>query len=128
MILTPTNGLDSTTQKRKTGAAAAASFQRANEIEVDARRCELLAGALSELRRWPDAEAALRRAVTLAPDNARFRVNWAAVIANMGKLPEALQLLEKSLEMDPENSAAREIYSHIRQRIQHAPDRERTST
>ena len=58
--------------------------------------------ALFHLGRYEEAEAAFRRAIDLAPDNALYRSNLAGALREQGRLQEAERvLLEEALPRDP---------------------------
>jgi tetratricopeptide (TPR) repeat protein/nucleoside phosphorylase len=95
---------------------AVASFQRAIEIEENARRWELLGGALAELGRWSEAEEAFRRGVNREPGHSGLLANLGAAVATLGRFAEASELLEKSLRLDPTNSAAQQNLALLRQK------------
>ena len=93
---------------------AVLSFQRAIEIEENARRWELLGGSLADLGRWPEAEEAFRHAVKLEPNNSGMLANLGAVVATLGKVAEASELLEQSLRLDPNNVSAQSNLLQLR--------------
>jgi Flp pilus assembly protein TadD/nucleoside phosphorylase len=84
-------------------ATAVLSFQRAAELEKEARTYELLGGSLAELERLAEAEKAFREACTLASDNAAMVANLGAVIAQQGALERAIPHLKRAVELDPAN-------------------------
>jgi tetratricopeptide (TPR) repeat protein len=53
------------------------------------------------------AESELRRAVQLAPGNARFLASLGTVLAMAGKLEESTTILERALRIDPSDSTSR---------------------
>ena len=95
---------------------AVASFQRAIDIEEDARRCELLGASLASLDRWPEAEAAFRRGVKLDPNHSGMLANLGAAVATLGRFAEAVDLFEQSLRVDPNNVTAQHSLARLREK------------
>ncbi|MGH9448208.1 MAG: tetratricopeptide repeat protein [Terriglobia bacterium] len=56
---------------------------------------------------FSQAEAELRRAIVLAPDDARFLGDLGAILGTEGKLRDAAPYLEKALKIDPGNLSLR---------------------
>src|SRR5215831_1954376 len=59
------------------------------------------------LGNYTDAEALLRKAVTLNPNDYEVRYNLGYVLAKLGRAQEALPHLQKALQLNPESSEAR---------------------
>ena len=95
-------------------AKAAGCFQRAIEIEENAPRYELLGVALAGASRWPEAEAAFRRGLTLEPSHSGMRADLGATLANLGRFSEGVELLEQVLRDDPENAEAKRMLAQLR--------------
>jgi Tfp pilus assembly protein PilF len=53
----------------------------------------------------------MRKALQLKPDNVVHLINYGVILAESGKIPEARAQWEKVLEIDPENTTARENLS-----------------
>jgi superkiller protein 3 len=51
---------------------------------------------------------AFKRALELAPDDARFHTNYGVALARAGKLHEGRLELERALALDPEQAWARQ--------------------
>lgn len=96
---------------------AVASFQRAIEIEENPRRCELLGASLADLGRWPEAERAFRRGVTLDPNHLGMRQNLGVVIGNLGRFAEAAELFQQLLRDDASNVTAQRILAELREQM-----------
>jgi tetratricopeptide (TPR) repeat protein len=69
-------------------------LQNASAFEVQA------ADALSQ-RRWPDAIAALRQAIALAPDNAFSHLNLGTALFETGDAPGALAEFREAVRLSP---------------------------
>jgi predicted O-linked N-acetylglucosamine transferase (SPINDLY family) len=65
------------------------------------------AAALRERGRLPEAEAAMRRALALAPDAARVHIQLGVTIASLGRIDEAERLFASAVELDPGDAYAR---------------------
>ena len=63
--------------------------------------------ALAKVGNLQPAEAELRQAVALAPDNAEFLRDLATVLAMEKKLDESTSYFQRALKIDPRNSMAR---------------------
>ncbi|HEX4384707.1 MAG TPA: tetratricopeptide repeat protein, partial [Myxococcales bacterium] len=50
---------------------------------------------------WPGAEADLKHAFALAPGNARILLEYGALLATLGRYPEAIAMEEKAVALDP---------------------------
>ena len=61
---------------------------------------------LVHLKRFGEAEDALRTAIAIQPQSAAARVELAAAYQRQGRLVEAAENLEKAVELDPEYEAA----------------------
>ena len=92
-------------------------FQRAAEIESSPHRWELVGGSYAELERWTDAEEAFRRAMVLAPNDSGLRMNVGFCVANLGRLSEAMELLEQTLQTDPTNVQAERVLAELREHL-----------
>ena len=60
------------------------------------------------LGRFGVAEPALRRAASLASDDAQAWANLAALYGTTGRIPEARRAYAKALALDPANADAKE--------------------
>jgi len=58
---------------------------------------------LARVRQSGEAEAALRRALVVRPDNAQARSELGCVLAELGRLDEAKACHLKALDLDPNN-------------------------
>jgi len=70
---------------------------------VDARQYVARATALVQQGDLKSAEAELRRAVDLTPENSEYLAFLGAVLGMEQKLPESTSYLEKALHLDPQN-------------------------
>jgi protein O-mannosyl-transferase len=59
---------------------------------------------LFEQRRYTQAEAAYRQAITLYPQNLKARINLASVLGATGRVSEAKALYQEVLTIDPSNT------------------------
>lgn len=98
-------------------AKAVVSLQRALDIGESAVRYDLLGGSLAGLDRWPEAEAAFRRAVELEPNDSSRLSNLGATVANLGRFVEAVEFLEQSLRLDPNNKNAQDYLARVREHL-----------
>lgn len=64
------------------------------------------AAALAELGRWGDAEASLRKLVTIRPDDNELRFDWAAALLRLRRPFEAADALKKVVASDPNHDRA----------------------
>ncbi|HTB78603.1 MAG TPA: tetratricopeptide repeat protein [Polyangiaceae bacterium] len=72
-----------------------------------------LAEALTHLRRLPEAEAALRRVLELAPGDAESYLALERVLVQENKIADAIAVLERLAQADPKR--ARELYQRMAQ-------------
>ena len=72
-----------------------------------------LAEALTHLRRLPEAEAALRRVLELAPGDAESYLALERVLVQESKIAEAIAVLERLAQAEPKR--ARELYQRMAQ-------------
>lgn len=70
-----------------------------------------LTGCLIDERRWPEAVAAGRRALQLAPDDARDEYNLGVALLASGQ-PDGLSHLRRASQLDPGYAPAREALAH----------------
>ncbi len=56
-----------------------------------------------QLRLYAEAEASYREAIRIYPQNIAARANLASALAARGNIPEAIQLYEEILQLDPSN-------------------------
>jgi tetratricopeptide (TPR) repeat protein len=76
--------------------------QRQTELlPSDLNGWALLGAAFQQQRRWQEAEAAYRRAVTLDPGDARAMLNLANLMAMVGRLEEALHGYRQAVRAEP---------------------------
>jgi len=74
-------------------------LQQALNIQPDSARANwLLSRVLSATEKLEKAEAAAAKAVRLDPENSRYRVTWAQILGQMGRLPEAVKEAQKAVE------------------------------
>ncbi len=73
----------------------------------------MLAEALLHLRKLPDAEAALRHVIELAPGDAEAHLALERVFVQEGKIADAIAVLDQLATIDPKR--AREIYQRMAQ-------------
>lgn len=84
-----------------------ASIDRALALDPDrVRTLTFKAEVLSWLRRWPEAEAAARQALTRHPEIASGHVAMAYVLGDTYRYEEALPHLRRALQLDPEHEWA----------------------
>jgi tetratricopeptide (TPR) repeat protein/HEAT repeat protein len=81
----------------------------ANPPDIEAGRT--LAEVQVHLRKYPDAEATLRRVVQLAPGDADSYLALERVLSQENKLQEAIAVLEKLVAVDPKS--ARQLYQRM---------------
>jgi tetratricopeptide (TPR) repeat protein len=82
-------------------------FRHALAVTTDNGRAHLLlAQALAEEDRYPEAVAHAREAVRLEPGNARAHKNLGFMLYRMGLLDEAIAALEEAVRIDPGYSEA----------------------
>jgi predicted CXXCH cytochrome family protein len=77
-------------------------FEEAVKREPTAYRFTQLGNAEMEARQWTQAEASLRRAIELAPDDATAWGTLGWVLWQQNKAAEARSALEKAVALDPE--------------------------
>ncbi len=90
------------------GEFAEASQQFAEAVRRDPGNAEILCDqgySLAIQRKWPDAEAAYRRALTIQPNHARTHENLALVLARKGETALALEEFARA-GLDPADSHA----------------------
>jgi predicted CXXCH cytochrome family protein len=83
-------------------AKAIPQFEEAARREPTAYRLVQLGNALMENRQFPQAEAALRRAVALSPDEPSGWATLGWVLWQQDKGPEARTDLERAVALDPD--------------------------
>jgi tetratricopeptide (TPR) repeat protein/nucleoside phosphorylase len=98
-------------------AEALPHLQRAADIAASARRLELVGGSHADLSQWSEAEDAFRQAVALKPNDSGLRTNLAFCVANLGRAPEAVTLLEQALQDDPTNARAERALAELRESL-----------
>jgi tetratricopeptide (TPR) repeat protein len=81
----------------------------ANPPDIESGR--LLAEVQIHARKFPDAEATLRKVVTLAPGDADSYLALERVLAQENKFQEAIAVLEKLVAVDPKS--ARQLYQRM---------------
>ena len=84
--------------------AAEASLQQSPE---DPARLHLYGLVLASLRRLEPAEQNLRKAASLEPNQAAFQFDLGYLLHQERRYAEALPLLKRAVELDPENLLAR---------------------
>ncbi|MGE3538274.1 MAG: tetratricopeptide repeat protein [Candidatus Tectimicrobiota bacterium] len=57
-------------------------------------------------RRYEDAAASFARVVAADPEHLKARLNWAATLSTLGKVPEAIVQCQNVLARDPTNAEA----------------------
>ncbi len=81
--------------------------------EVAAGHWALAAVYMSYDWNWQQAEASIRRALSLAPEDSQLCVRAAGLMLNLGRLEEATALVQRALDLDPLNAGA-----HIQRGLQ----------
>ena len=84
-------------------ATARASAKRSLELDPNLAEAHSAQGAiLMEVDfNFPGAEAEFRRALELAPQNASVTVNYANLLAKLGRLDEAVALGQRAIALEP---------------------------
>lgn len=99
--------------------AAADLLQRATEKNPSARTLAALAAAYEQLRDFPNAAAALRKALELAPQNGEIKRGLAQNLLFSDKYDEALELFQQITAEEPRDAQAwmriSQIYRQKRQ-------------
>jgi Flp pilus assembly protein TadD len=90
--------------------------QRSIKIEEDARTYGLLGQSLVGLERWPEAEAALRRGLELAPKDSDMMANLGVVLGTLGRFTEAGEQFEQALRIDPNNATLQSNLALLRKK------------
>ena len=89
-------------------AQALEGYRRALEIRPTLGAAyHALFALLLEDRRLEDAEAVTRRYIAALPGDAQARVNLGAILANLGRLDEAVRAYGEALELQPDSLAIR---------------------
>ncbi|HEV7930010.1 MAG TPA: tetratricopeptide repeat protein [Nitrosospira sp.] len=68
-----------------------------------------LGRAYSKLNKDEDAEKALRQAVKLKPDDTEYQTELGDILIKLAQYPEAVGVLKKAIELDPDNLAALDL-------------------
>ncbi len=79
----------------------------------DTEAGRMLAEALTHLRRLPEAEAALRHILDVAPSDAESYLALERVLVQEGKIADAIAVLERLAQAEPKR--ARELYQRMAQ-------------
>ena len=87
--------------------ALTAAERAVRQDENNAQRLHLYGLVLAALERFAPAEENLRKAIALAPDEASFQYDLGYLLHQEKKYPEALPVLKRAVELDPENLMAR---------------------
>jgi TolB-like protein/Tfp pilus assembly protein PilF len=81
---------------------AESAAQRALTLDANTASAYLAVGLNNATRcRWPEADQAFRRALTLAPGDAEIRNQYAQFLAGVGELEPALRQIERAEQLDP---------------------------
>jgi tetratricopeptide (TPR) repeat protein/TolB-like protein len=95
-------GLASSYEAAGKNADAESAYRRAIEIRKDYWGGYSALGAFyAKTARYDDAAAQFRRVIELAPENVRGYTNLGAIYVLEGKLPQAEEILQKSLSIEP---------------------------
>ena len=95
-------------------AAALPLYERAVAADATYQRAwHNLAGCSINARRWPEAVAAGRRALALAPDSPRDEYNLGLALVASGATAEGVEHLERARSLDPTYAPAREALAHV---------------
>jgi tetratricopeptide (TPR) repeat protein len=95
---------------QKNFAAAQASFQKAAQVDPKSPLGPYSLAVLAEVQKNPqEAERQYRRAIAIAPDDEDAEVALAAFLGNNGRLPEAIQILQKVVKDDPQAQGAKQM-------------------
>ena len=98
---------------REIGGQVAPLTMRFAATPPDIEAGRLLAEVQRKLHRLPDAEASLRRVVSLAPGDEESWLSLERVLVQQQNLPGAIEALAKLVEVDPKR--AREFYQRMAQ-------------
>ena len=98
---------------RELGGQVAPLTMRFAATPPDIEAGRLLAEVQRKLHRLPDAEASLRRVVSLAPGDEESWLSLERVLVQQQNLPGAIEALAKLVEVDPKR--AREFYQRMAQ-------------
>ena len=91
-------------------AAAEGYFERALQVAPDDDTAVTLLSLLYQLDGdYPKAEAVMRRALALSPENVAFLITQAHVLKSLKRQDEALGQLDKALAVEPGNAAAQKL-------------------
>ena len=89
-------------EKRNDLAAAAREFQLATELDpISPEALAGLANVAMKQKKYPEAEAALRKLLASDPQNNNARVQLGRVLAAEGKSADAAEELQQGLKSDP---------------------------
>jgi len=102
-------------QRTGESVAAVGSYRKALDLGIPspAGVYNSLGTALMSLNRLPEAEAALKKAITAAPNLAEAHNNLGACVGQQQRLPEALEHFKEALRLRPGYEDARRNLSHL---------------
>jgi TolB-like protein/Tfp pilus assembly protein PilF len=98
-LILPSYGLDSFDAVLPRAESAA---QRALSLDSNTASAYVAVGLANTFRcRWPEADQAFRRALTLAPGDAEAVNQYAQFLGSVGKLEASLREIERAQQLDP---------------------------
>jgi TolB-like protein/Tfp pilus assembly protein PilF len=110
--LLPAYGLDAT---QIANANSLKSAQRALALDPNVALAYVAQGMVySNQMHWPEADRALRRALTLAPGDAEALNQYAQFLEGVGQLEPALVELDRALQRDPLSGTSAAIRAQLR--------------
>jgi Tfp pilus assembly protein PilF len=113
--LLPAYGLDAT---QIANANSLKSAQRALALDPNVALAYVAQGMVySNQMRWPEADRALQRALTLAPGDAEALNQYAQFLEGVGQLEPALVELDRALQRDPLSGASAVLRVQLRVRL-----------
>jgi protein O-mannosyl-transferase len=92
--------------KQGTWLPAAEQFRQALRLKTDYETLNNLAGTLVQAGRLQEAEVYYRQAIAVSPSKTGAYCNLAVVLARQGNVTQAVELLNKVLEIEPGNETA----------------------
>jgi predicted Zn-dependent protease len=94
-------------QSRQYGEALPLAMNALREDSENPAKLDLYGSILAAMGQVPLAEENLRKAVSLAPDQAAFEYDLGALLHQERKYAEAVPVLKRAIELDPDNLTAR---------------------